>query len=209
MPVAAAMACALIAFAAWTAADSAAFELPRSVRIELPSAKAMADNPQSALPHASGVGTVGINPARLAVSSPVTAIDWHIIEGAVQQLNVVMQKYGMQGARKVSEKCHDDQSASPRWELADRCAAFDLAASYVDREVSGLSEGAIKRDAYFAFMSDNQIETYTGLGATSDVLNSRVARIRSTAVQIAEEAWAPRFGSRDAVQREALAAANH
>lgn len=87
-------------------------------------------------------------------------VSFSTIEAASRRFFTVFQKEGMIGARRASERCHQQQAESPTWQGLDACAAFDFAADMMDRGFTS-SSGA-SRNAYFEFQAANQSDYYSG-----------------------------------------------
>lgn len=106
-----------------------------------------------------------------------TQLDFRILEDAALTYTRVLQRDGVMGARAWSENCHKKFDAAPSWAGADRCAAFDAAALYVDNAISQSSNTA--PNAYFAFQGETQLDRYKVMGGDSYTVGERLKRIRS------------------------------
>lgn len=116
----------------------------------------------------------------------MSPVDFKNIENGASKFAAVFTSRGLLGARAYSENCHKKTSASPTWETADFCAAFDFAAVFVDEGVSKIAD--ISANSYFKFKSQNQEQDYANAGADQFSLNSRLSTIRETAQLVVSEA---------------------
>ncbi len=107
---------------------------------------------------------------------PVAALNFDDIEGATQTFEHVLEKSGMFGARAYSENCHKKVQVTPAWAAADRCAAFDYAAHYLD--VGYAKASNMRTLGYFDFQAESQADQYSRLGASVSQVNERLARIK-------------------------------
>jgi len=113
-------------------------------------------------------------------------IQFDDVETAASQFARVLMKRGIAGARATSEKCHKDVTAAPSWEGADRCAAFDFAAAYIDKGVATAS--GWEPFPYFQFQADNQSDRYEEAGAYAFSVNNRLTTIKEAAERSVEGA---------------------
>lgn len=127
-------------------------------------------------------------------SQPAQALRFADVEAGANKFAELLMKSGISGARAYSEKCHAQVSVAPNWGEADRCAAFDYAASFVDHAIN--REAGFPTSSYFAFQSENQEDQYEEAGAYRFTLNSRLSAIRRAAEPIAKAAL------NDAIARE-------
>jgi hypothetical protein len=101
------------------------------------------------------------------------------IESASNWSASTLRTGGFTGARSASEQCHSSVRETPSWTGADRCAAFDYAAAYIDDLLA--RDGRATTHAYFQFARENQADNYTSIGAPSYSLPRRLAEIRKAA----------------------------
>lgn len=113
-------------------------------------------------------------------------VDFKHIERGASKFASVLSARGLIGARAYSEDCHKKVLASPGWEAADFCAAFDFAAVFVDEGVSKIAD--ISANSYFKFKSENQDQDYAAAGADQLSLGSRLSTIRGSAQSVVSEA---------------------
>ena len=131
-------------------------------------------------------------PSKLGEMTPV---DFKTVEGAASTFARVLNSGGMAGARAWSERCHTDVEVTPTWDGADRCAAFDLAARYVD---AGYSQAAgTSPIGYFRFQADNQADRYVRVGALSFAIGDRISRIQRAVEPATIEAVSVSFAKQD------------
>lgn len=104
------------------------------------------------------------------------ALDFANIEKGATEFLRILEKSGMQGARRYSEQCHDVVRSKPDWNGADFCASFDHAASFVDEGVSKVA--GIAPRPYFQFQRENSERNYLEAGAPAYSAPSRLADIR-------------------------------
>ncbi|UYY59869.1 J domain-containing protein [Sphingomonas sp. S2-65] len=115
-----------------------------------------------------------------------TNIDFKVIEGAAGAFAKVLNRGGIIGARAWSQNCHDDAEKTPSWTAADRCAAFDYAARYID---AGMVKAAdIRPNAYFAFQAENQADSYKIVGGQPYTVGERLRRIQNAVEPVTYEA---------------------
>ena len=98
-----------------------------------------------------------------------------IADGAKKFADISL-KGGMVGAKSFSLKCHRGVEMSPSWRDADRCAAFDYTAAYIDEEVSRATRSA--PDGYFAYQRRVQEQNYGALGMPAYAAAARLTEIR-------------------------------
>ena len=98
-----------------------------------------------------------------------------IAEGAKEFANISL-KSGIIGAKKFSLKCHRGVELSPSWRDADRCAAFDYTAAYVDEDVARTTHSA--PDDYFTNQRKVQEQNYGTLGMPVYAAAVRLAEIQ-------------------------------
>lgn len=121
------------------------------------------------------------------LSAVAPAVDFDELEAAVGRLDRVIRKSGVVGARAQSKKCRANLSKNPVWSAVDGCLAFDLAASTIDNAVVQESHGALPRDAYFKFRSDNPEDDYVNFGVSPYAAQSRISKISNIIVPIINE----------------------
>jgi len=134
---------------------------------------------------ASDAAPVPVKLAELPQHEPIFAD----IESAASRFARTLLRDGMMGAREFSEKCHRDVVKAPSWSAADRCAAFDFAAAYLDDQIT--RGAAWTRNAYFQFQAENQSDRYNDAGAAQFTVLTRLSKIKRAAEQAAE--WALRI----------------
>lgn len=122
-----------------------------------------------------------------------TPLSYDEIEEAASEFDRILRQSGMAGARAHSRKCHSAAQIAPSWLAADRCAAFDFAASYVDAE-SSAAAGA-SANGYFAFQNGNQADNYKILGAVPYTLTPRLQAIRRAVQPAVAEALRVRLAA--------------
>jgi curved DNA-binding protein CbpA len=119
------------------------------------------------------------------VDAPPPTLTYDDIESAAQNFERIFRKDGMAGARAFSESCHKAVISVPSWSAADRCAAFDYSASFIDQGAT--RESGADPNGYFAFQKDNQANNYRSVGGAS-YLGPRLAEIEKTASAAVSEA---------------------
>ena len=115
-----------------------------------------------------------------------TDLDYATVEGAAITLTQVLHQQGMVGARTFSEECHARVEARPSWSEADRCAAFDYAARYMD--AVGARSSGLTTDPYFIVIDDHQADQYRVLDARAPAIAGRLARIRAAVEPVLQSA---------------------
>lgn len=118
---------------------------------------------------------------------PQTPVSYTVIEDAADQVAKIIVTRGVAGARAYSEECHKSVQNLPSWDAADRCAAFDYAAAYIDAAVS--SQAGWPKSGYFEFQRGNESDDYAAVGAPSFTTFSRLPKIQSAAQDAALEAF--------------------
>ncbi len=113
-------------------------------------------------------------------------LDYEELEASVASFARVLNKSGMQGARRYSNACHQAVKAQPTWSKADGCAAFDLAAHYMDRAVNSASGSST--NGYFDFQAANQADHYGALFYSTTQVSQRLSRIRAAVEPITGDA---------------------
>ena len=83
---------------------------------------------------------------------------------------------GLNGARLYSQQCEQRVGKSRALRDADRCAAFDFTAAYVDAEVAGITHN--RRNAYFAARSKQPEQLYRLVGMPAYGAQARLLTIR-------------------------------
>lgn len=124
---------------------------------------------------------------------PQTPLAFDDIEGAAQDFDRILQRRGILGARAFSTECHKAVAAQPSWSAADRCAAFDYAAAFVDDAVS--QSAGVAKNSYFAFQRDNQSDYYNFASWQSYAVSQRLLAIRRAAEPAIEEEIRARIAS--------------
>jgi curved DNA-binding protein CbpA len=124
-------------------------------------------------------------PAKLS-ELPVTPVEYSMIEGAANDFARVVMKSGIMGARNYSQECHKKVEEAPSWAGADSCAAFDLAAAYIDQQVC--SDRTCTVNGYFQFQRQNLDDSYEAAGAVPYTVASRINQIKGAVEPAAEEA---------------------
>jgi hypothetical protein len=127
-----------------------------------------------------------------------TVVSYDTIEAAADRGAKIIVTKGVSGARAYSEGCHKTVQATPSWNAADSCAAFDYAAAYIDAAVS--TQNGWQKDGYFQFQSDNQPDDYAAIGAPSYATSDRLAKIRTAAQGAAIDALRMELARRRAEQ---------
>ncbi|WP_242152570.1 J domain-containing protein [Sphingomonas sp. BAUL-RG-20F-R05-02] len=117
---------------------------------------------------------------------PPTSIDFNVIEGAGNTFAKVLSRGGIAGARAWSQECHSKLAKAPSWPGADRCAAFDYAARYMD--LSFVQAAGTRADPYFAFEAENQGDNYKAVGGQYYIAGERLQHIRSAVEPVTYEA---------------------
>ena len=148
-------------------------------------------SPSNDLPLMDNGATAFSGPANTVFSTPALpdspdSISFDDIETATRMFARLSKRAGMVGARSWSRNCHVMAQKSPSWSAADRCAAFDFAASYVDQKVTR-SLGT-RPDTYFQFEVDNQADNYRPLHVPTYAVNDRLRRIKEAAEPSAYDA---------------------
>ena len=105
-----------------------------------------------------------------------TTLSFQDIEKAVNELDRVVSRSGISGAKKYSEKCHEVAKSEMEWSKFDFCVAFDLSASYLDNAISQSED--VQRNPYFSFMEENAVNQYVGAQFMTYTLNQRVNAIK-------------------------------
>lgn len=116
-----------------------------------------------------------------------TALSYDTIEAAADRVAKIITTKGISGARAYSENCHKAVQASPSWDGADDCAAFDYAAAYIDDAVS--TQAGWPKNGYFEFQNTNEPDDYAAVGAPSYVTSDRLNKLRAAAQSAAQEAF--------------------
>ena len=98
-----------------------------------------------------------------------------IAEGAKRFADISL-KSGMEGAKNFSLKCHRGVESTLSWRDADRCAAFDYTAAYVDEDISRATR--IAPDGYFANQRKVQEQNYGALGMPAYFAAARLSEIQ-------------------------------
>lgn len=115
-----------------------------------------------------------------------TNVDFKVIESAAGTFAKVLNTGGIMGARAWSQNCHDNAEKAPSWSAADRCAAFDYAARYID---AGMVQAAdIRPNPYFLFQADNQADNYKIVGGQPYSVGERLRRIRAAVEPVTYDA---------------------
>jgi hypothetical protein len=127
-----------------------------------------------------------VEPADLS-KQPQTALSYDTIEAAANRVAKMITTKGISGARAYSEKCHKAVQASPSWNGADDCAAFDYAAAYIDDAVS--TQAGWPKNGYFEFQNTNEPDDYAAVGAPTYVTSDRLSKIRAAAQSAAADAF--------------------
>ena len=117
---------------------------------------------------------------------PATPVEYSMIEGAANDFARVVMKSGIMGARNYSQECHKKVEEAPSWAGADSCAAFDLAAAYIDQQVC--SDRTCTVNGYFQFQRQNLDESYEAAGAVPFTVAGRINQIKGAVEPAAEEA---------------------
>ncbi len=141
----------------------------------------MADASSNSQESASLLGSLG----PFAYQAP-TNVDFKVIEGAANTFSKILNRGGIVGARAWSQECHENADKAPSWPAADRCAAFDFAARYIDTGMVKAAE--IRPNGYFAFQADNQADNYKALGSQPYTVSERLRRIRTAVEPVTYEA---------------------
>jgi hypothetical protein len=141
-------------------------------------------------------------PSDLSVQ-PQTQIVYRTIEGSAKRFADVMMKDGVAGARTYSQKCQEELRKSPSWDAADRCAAFDYSAAYIDNLIT--KEARWTRNGYFKFQQDNMDDLYEAVGAPSYSVVLRVRKVREAAEPAAIEAFQTALNLANAKEEAAAA----
>jgi hypothetical protein len=131
---------------------------------------------------------------------PPTNIDFSVIEGAANTFAKVLNRSGIMGARAWSTECHEKAAKNPSWNAADRCAAFDYAARYMD--LGMVKAAGIRANPYFAFQADNQADSYKIVGASPFSVGERLKRIETAVEPIAYDAIAAGISQRRIRRRQ-------
>lgn len=115
-----------------------------------------------------------------------TNVDFKVIESAAGTFAKVLNRGGIMGARAWSQDCHDKAEKAPSWSAADRCAAFDYAARYID---AGMVQAAdLRPNPYFLFQADNQADNYKIVGGQPYTVGERLRRIRAAVEPVTYDA---------------------
>jgi curved DNA-binding protein CbpA len=115
-----------------------------------------------------------------------TPLSYADIESAADSFEKELQRRGLIGARAWSQNCHNAVKTRPTWSGADKCAAFDFAARYIDNVIT--ARGDFAESAYFKFQAENQAEQYAPLSAPPYLLTERLRRIKSAVEPAVHEA---------------------
>jgi hypothetical protein len=128
---------------------------------------------------------VAAAPAKLS-EMPLIPVEYSTIEGAANEFARIVMKSGIMGARNHSQDCHRKVEETPSWAGADSCAAFDLAAAYIDQQVC--SDRTCTINGYFQFQRQNLDDSYEAAGAVPYSVASRINQIKGAVEPAAEEA---------------------
>ena len=93
--------------------------------------------------------------------------------GAFAQVSLAA---GLDGARRYSQQCEQRVGKSRALRDADRCAAFDFTAAYVDADVAGTTHNP--RNPYFAARSKQPEQLYRLVGMPTYGAQARLLTIR-------------------------------
>jgi curved DNA-binding protein CbpA len=124
-------------------------------------------------------------PAKLS-EMPMTPVEYSTIEGSANEFARIVMKSGIAGARNYSQDCHRKVDETPTWAGADSCAAFDLAAAYIDQQIC--SDRTCSVNGYFQFQQQNLDDSYESAGATPYTVAGRINQIKAAVEPAAEEA---------------------
>ena len=111
------------------------------------------------------------------------------IEAAATRYAATAAQGGFAAARGYSQGCHKAIEVAPGWSAADRCAAFDYAASsFSDAEASVANRSP---DPYFSFTQINPGGLYRALSTDALAIDERLAQIRQAVIPVAMQAVWP------------------
>lgn len=155
---------------------------PKAVRTERSSKNSLVDHMEMAPSPGdklSALPLVNSSPTAVPLSPP--SVDFRLLEGAAMTFAKVLNREGVWGARDWSQSCHQRVRSAPSWSRADRCAAFDYAARYMD--LGMVKAAGIRPNTYFAYQAQNQADNYREVAG--DQIYSVADRLRqiSTAVE--------------------------
>jgi hypothetical protein len=143
--------------------------------------------------------------SKVAATAPSeTPVSQDDIARAARDYYLILQKGGLIGAHVYSRACHRAVLLKPSWSAADRCAAFDYAAS-AENEAWTKALGR-HPDGYFAFEKDNQADNYQVLGTLPYNVNQRLQQIKKVAESAAHEVMSGRVAQTEAAHHAKKAA---
>ena len=197
-----------------SATASASIDTPASsstrkaVRTERSSKNWLVDHMETAPPpedKAAALPLVSASPTAVPLSPP--SVDFRLLEGAAMTFAKVLNREGVWGARDWSQSCHQRVRSAPSWSGADRCAAFDYAARYMD--LGMVKAAGVRPNTYFAYQAQNQADNYSEVAG--DQIYSVADRLRqiSNAVEpLTYEAVKSGIQQREAVRQRAPSSDN-
>jgi curved DNA-binding protein CbpA len=115
-------------------------------------------------------------PTRAAAQAEMVAPLPADIAGGAGAFAQVSLTAGLNGARLYSQQCEQRVRTSRALRDADRCAAFDFTAAYVDAEVAGTTHNL--RNAYFAARNKQPEQLYRLVGMPAYGAQARLLTIR-------------------------------
>ena len=104
-----------------------------------------------------------------------------VTDGAGRFAQVSLEA-GMSGAQQYSVYCHKQAALLRSWHRADRCAAFDITAAYVDADVAQSTRSPTSR--YFSSQMKNPGPAYAVLGLPEVAAELRLSEIQKELLPI-------------------------
>lgn len=124
----------------------------------------------------------------LSGSLPLTPTNvvFRDIEAAAESFETVLNRRGIMGARAWSENCHKQVEKNPSWAEADKCAAFDYAARFIDKGMTQTT--GLNPNGYFVFQAENQANNYKAVGGQPYLVTERLRAIKTAVEPLTYEA---------------------